>query len=129
MAINRVVALYIGMAAALAFAVFVLPTLICIWTAPYGITSMRDLNITDAQFEKDYLTVTVENLGTRSKIIEEVKVNQTSTPHIVSVHEPISAGEQISIRISFNWTSGYTYLIILETANESPAAQFVTVAP
>jgi hypothetical protein len=144
MAINRVVALYIGMAAALAFAVFVLPTLVCMWAPPYGITKMSDLGITEVQFEKDYLNITVENICTQAKTISEVTVsdlmagdtgfiiNQTSTPHTIPLHEPISAGEQISIRISFNWTSGHAYQIKLETADttdESPAALCVETAP
>lgn len=83
---------------------------------PIGIV---DLRITDIHFDNDYLNIAVKNVGTESTIISGVIVNQTSTPYTFSVHEPIAANEQISIRIRFKWASGFTYRIKLETADNA----------
>jgi hypothetical protein len=95
-----------------------------------------DLNITNVQFDKDYLTLTVKNQGSLTYTINEVTVseaivseegivNQNTTSHTFSVLSQISEGEQISICMSLKWTSGYFYQIKLETATTadfSPAA-------
>jgi len=110
MATNKRLFLIFVVAPALAFVAF---SIAWISSLSVGITSMEELSITDVQFDKDYLTITVKNSGSRATIISEVMVNQTSTPHTVAVHEPVSVGEEISIRIGFKWTSGYTYQIRL----------------
>ena len=85
-----------------------------------------DLSITNVQFDKDYLTVTVKNQGSFAYTISEVTVseaivseegitNQNTTSHTVSLHSQIPEGEQISICIALKWTSGYLYQIKLET--------------
>ena len=109
-----------------------------------GITPMANLNITDVHFEKDHLNITVENIGNYNLIIREVRVNnfiesdqglvvnQNSTPYSVPIHEPISEDEQISIKVSFNWTSGYIYQISLKTTDTTywtPAGMTFEVAP
>jgi len=88
------------------------------WMSPLTVNPMANeaLSVTDVQFDKGCLTVTVKNIGVSATTINEVTVNQTSTQHTVPVHEPIAAGKQISIRINFNWASGYTYRIGLMTA-------------
>ena len=75
-----------------------------------------DLYITDVQFDNDYLNITVRNIGWNPTTISSVIINQTSTLHTISVHEPISANEIISFRLGFKWTSGYRYQITLERA-------------
>jgi hypothetical protein len=86
---------------------------------PIGPIGIVELRITDVQFDEDYLNITVKNVGAASTIISEVIINQTSTPHTVPVHEPISAGGEIIIRIDFKWTSGYTYQIKLKTSDNA----------
>jgi hypothetical protein len=102
-----------------------------------------DLNITNVQFDKDYLTVTVKNQGSLAFTINQVTVgeaiksetgivNQNSTSHNFSVLSQISEGEQISICMGLKWTSGYLYQIKLETvttADFSPAALCFVKAP
>jgi hypothetical protein len=102
-----------------------------------------DLSITHVQFDKDYLTVTVKNQGSLASTINEITVseaivseegidNQNSTSHTFSVLSEVSEGEQISICMSFKWTSGYLYQIKLETATTadfSPAALCFVKAP
>ena len=91
------------------------------WMNPLVIDNLSryrvDLYITNVQFDIDYMNITVENIGWNPTIISSVIINQTSTLHTVPVHEPISAGEIISIRIAFKWTSGYRYQIKLETTD------------
>jgi hypothetical protein len=99
---------------------------------PIGPMAIVELRVTDVQFDEDYLNITVKNVGTIPTIISEVIVNQTSTPHIVQVHEPISTNEEITIRIWFMWTSGYTYQIELKTTDNADwnnPATSVAVAP
>jgi hypothetical protein len=88
------------------------------WIYPLTITPIacENLSITDVEFDKGYLTLAVRNLCKYPTTITEVQVNQTSTPHTVPVHEPISANEQISIRIGFKWTSAFTYQVVLKTS-------------
>jgi hypothetical protein len=87
------------------------------WMNPLtvGPMSIVELEITEVQFDNDYLNVTVKNIGTSATTINQVMVNQTSAPYTVPVHEPVVAGGQISIRIRFNWISGSTYQIGLKT--------------
>jgi hypothetical protein len=109
-----------------------------------SITPLESLRLKDVQFEEDYLNITVENTCTEAKIVNEVTVRDleaygygfsvdwTSTPHTVAVYEPVLAGEEISFRVSFKWTSGCAYQIELETADTedwSPATAYNAVAP
>jgi hypothetical protein len=77
--------------------------------------SIVELEITEVQFDNDYLNVTVKNIGTSATTINQVMVNQTSAPYTVPVHEPVVAGGQISIRARFNWVSSSTYHVGLRT--------------
>ena len=97
-----------------------------------GITPPSPLWITDVQFEKGYLNITVENTGTQARTINEVKVYQSSNPYAYSeyesnstyvVHESILVGEQISICMNFNWASGYGYKIELMTTDGNIVSQ------
>ncbi|TRO43778.1 hypothetical protein E2P30_02475 [Candidatus Bathyarchaeota archaeon] len=102
-----------------------------------------DLSITHVQFDKDTITLTVENQGfltftidkvTVSEVIvnEEETINQNSTSITFSVRSQISEGEQISICVGLRWTSGCFYQIKLETtttADFSPAALCFVTAP
>ena len=91
------------------------------WLNPLTIDNLGahrvDLYITDVQFDNDYLNITVRNIGWNPTTISSVIINHTSTLHTVPAHESISSGELISFRAAFNWTSGYTYQITLETAD------------
>ena len=115
MATNRRLFL-IFVALAIAFAAFSIA-----WMSSLspGITSIHYLTITDAQFDKVYLTITVKNNGTCGTTISEVAIQQNSTTYIVPMNEfSIAGGDEIPMRISresFNCTSGYTYQIRLTT--------------
>jgi hypothetical protein len=87
------------------------------WMNPLtvGPMSIVKLEITEVQFDNGYLNITVKNIGTSSTTINQVTVNQTSTPYTVPVHEPVVADGQISIRARFNWVSGSTYQVGLKT--------------
>lgn len=140
---NRRLAIYVIAVAILAVAGTSL-SMAWISSLSLGITPMADLNITDVQFNEDYMTITVKNQGNYNLIIREVRVNnfiesdqgliinQTSTSYSAPLHEPISVGERISIKVSFNWTSGYIYEISLKTTDTTywiPAGMTVVVAP
>jgi hypothetical protein len=72
----------------------------------------------DAQFEEGCLNVTMKNNDNRDYIISEVMLCRSSAILAgVLVREPISVGEQFSICISFNWTSGYEYGIRVRTTD------------
>jgi hypothetical protein len=91
-----------------------------------------DLRITNVEFDNHYLNITVRNIGWNPTKISSVIVNQTSTLHTVSVHEPVSPGEIISFRVAFKWASGYRYQIKLETTDNFEnhgCNTFSTVAP
>ena len=84
---------------------------------------------THVQFEEGYLNVTMTNNDNRDYIISEVILSREST--ILAgelLHEPISPGEQISIRINFNWTSHVLYKIIVRT-REGRSTLVETSAP
>jgi hypothetical protein len=100
------------------------------WMSPLTVSPMANeaLSITDMQFSKGCLTLTVKNVGVSAATINEAMVNQISTQHTVPLHEPIAAGKQISIRVSFNWASGYTYRVGLVTARGNSFFQ-VAAAP
>jgi hypothetical protein len=87
------------------------------WMSPLtvGPMSIVELEISEVQFDNDYLNVTVKNIGTSATTINQVIVNQTSAPYTVPVHEPVVAGGQISIRARLNWVSGSTYHVGLRT--------------
>jgi len=116
MAINRGLAIYIVIAMTLAVTVLAGLSWMTSLTIDF---SYPDVWITGVQFDNGYLTITVKNNGTLGTTKSEVTVNQTSTLHTVPVHELIGAGEQISIRIGFKWTSGYTYQIKLKPADNT----------
>ena len=118
MAPNRRLAMYLVLiAGALTIAVIAVHS----WMDPLIIDNLSryrvDLYITNVQFDNDYLNITVRNIGWNPTTISSVIINQTSTLHSVPVHEPISAGEIISFRVAFTWTSGYMYKITLETTD------------
>lgn len=140
---NRRLAIYVIAVAVLAVAGTAL-SMAWISSLSVGNTPMADLNITDVQFNEDYMTIKVKNQGNYNLIIREVRINnfiesdqgliinQTSTTYFVPLQEPISVGEQISIKVSFNWTSDYIYEVSLKTANTTywtPAGMTIVVAP
>ena len=118
MAPNRRLAMYLVLVAgALTIAVIAVHS----WMDPLIIDNLSryrvDLYITNVQFDNDYLNITVRNVGVNPTTISSVIINQTSTFHTVPVYEPILAGEIISFRTGFKWTSGYMYQITLETTD------------
>ena len=137
MAITRRIAMYV-----IAVAVFAVihAFLLMAWTnsLEVGITPMADVAITDVQFGKDCLNVTLKNYVTQAKTVNKVmvyQVNPRPTPKELAlahelVHKTISVGEEISIRINFNWISGYRYQVELETADtEDFNIPYSTTAP
>jgi len=118
MALNRRLAIYIIL---IAGTLTIAGLAVLSWMNPVIIGGLWrysvDLSITNVQFDNDYLNITVRNVGVNPTTISSVIINQTSTLHKVPVHEPISAGEIISFRTAFNWTSGYMYQIKLETTD------------
>ena len=118
MTLNRRLAMYLVLVAGtLTIAVIAVNS----WMNPVIIGGLWrysvSLDITNVQFDNDYLNITVRNVGVNPTTISLVIINQTSTSHTVPVHEPISAGEIISFRVAFKWTSGYRYQITLETTD------------
>lgn len=118
MVLNRRLAMYIILiAGTLTIAVIAVHS----WMNPLTIDNLSahrvDLYITNIQFDNDYLNITVRNIGWNPTTISLVIINQTSMLHTVPMHEPISAGEIISFRVAFEWTSGYRYQITLETTD------------
>lgn len=116
MAINRSQAKYVIAVTVLAITGTLLLTAAWIVSLPVNITIQGGaLSITDVKFEKDSLNITVENVCTQAKVIDEVTVsyqgsvteNQSAMRRTIPLYEPISVGEQISIRVSFKWTSGH----------------------
>jgi hypothetical protein len=137
MATNRILDKYTIAAVAI---LTVMGTLLLIaWIDATSVHVMHtaDLSITQVQF------VTVKNQGNLTYTINEVTVseaiaskegtaNHNSTSHTFSVLSQVSEGDQISIYVSFKWTSGYLYQIKLETATTqdfSPAALCFVKAP
>ena len=140
MAINRRLTIIIIIVAILG-TVGVLLSFAWLSSLEYTPTALTSLRITNVQFDEDFLNITVENTCTQAKIVSEVTVRDleaygygfsvdwTSTPHTVAVHEPLPVDEEISFRISFNWTSGCAYQIELETADKGWGTTFNVVAP
>jgi len=140
MAITRRLAIYVIIVAVLAVTITLL---LMAWVSSLTVPGMRldDLDITDVQFSKDYLNITVKNLCTQAKIVSEVtlrdskvydlgfSVDWASPPHTVVVHEPIPVGEEISIRVGFKWTSGCAYQIQLKSADRDWETALNVVAP
>ena len=140
MAINRRSAMIIIVVAVLVAAGALLPMawLSYLQWTPHATEPFR---ITDVQFDVGSLNITVENLDTQEKIVSEVTVRDlepygygfsvdwTSMPHRVVVHEPLPMGEEISLCISFNWTSGRAYQIELEPADKGWGTAINVVAP
>ena len=138
MAVTRRIAMYV-----IAVAVFAVihAFLLMAWMSPLevGITRMADVAITDVQFGKDCLNVTLKNYVTQAKTVNKVlvyQVNPRPAPEeelvlaYELVHEPILVGEEISIRINFNWISGYRYQVELEKADtEDFNISFSATAP
>ena len=120
MAPNRRLAIHITLIAGTWLIIAVIVVLS--WLNPLTIDNLSahrvDLDITNVQFENDYLNITVRNIGWNPTTISSVIINQTSKLHTVPVHEPIVAGEIISFRVAFNWISGYMYQITLETTDK-----------
>ena len=87
------------------------------WMHPLTVPIMarENLSITDVQFDVNYLTLSVKNICEYPTTISEVLINQTSTSLTFPMSEQISAYGQTSIKISFNWSSGSTYQVGVET--------------
>jgi len=133
MAINRRLAMYIIL---IVWTLTIASLAVHSWMNPEIIGGLWkysvDLSITNVQFDNDYLNITVRNIGFNPTTISSVITNQTSTLHTVPAHEPISAGEIISICIAFKWISGYTYQMKLETTDNfdyNSCNTFSTIAP
>lgn len=88
------------------------------WMSPLTVPIMarENLSITDAQFNANYLTLSVKNICEYQTTISEVLINQTSTSLTFTMSEQISAYGQASIRINLNWSSGSIYQVGVETA-------------
>ncbi len=113
-----------------------------LWT---GMTVEND-KIMDVQFSKGFLTFTVKNIGDegnkyRGTGVELVTVTEViveymgglpdlnqSVPYRVTMSIPIHAGEQASISVGYDWTSGETYKITL-TTSKGTIMSYTTVAP
>jgi hypothetical protein len=119
MASSRRLAIYIFLMAA---TLTVAGIAVLSWTSPLIIDSLGinpvALDVTGIQFDIDCLNVIVRNVGVKTTTINLVVINQTSKIYTVPVNEPILSGEMISIHVAFKWTSGYTYQIKLETADD-----------
>ena len=97
---NRRLAIYVIAVAVLAVAGTAL-SMAWISSLSVGNTPMANLNITDVQFNEDYMTIKVKNQGNYNLIIREVRINnfiesdqgliinQTSTTYFVPLQEPI----------------------------------------
>ena len=91
-----------------------------------GITPAEDLKITDDEFSKGFLTVTVKNAGDTRYDWDVVTVTQVMViPIQQNLHDlnqtipmsvPIHIGEQASITVGYDWVSGEVYLITLTSA-------------
>jgi len=116
----------------LAFALTGLAFLLSAWMGALSIaiTPIEDLKITDVQFSKGFLTVTVKNTGDTRYDWEVVTVtevmvqperdlhdsNQTVTPYKVPMNIPVRIGEEHSISVSYDWISGEAYQVRLGSA-------------
>jgi len=115
MAINRRITIYVIAITAVLAVPFFLSSLTSINTL--GSNPLPWLWI-DVQFEEGYLNVTMTNNHNRDYIISEVILSRARTVLAGKLlHKPISVGEQISICISFNWTSRYEYGIHVRTTD------------
>lgn len=103
-----------------------------------GITPAEDLRITDAEFSKGFLTVTVKNTGDTRYDWDVVTVNQVMVMPIrqeshdlnqpIPMSIPIHIGEQASITVGYDWLSGEAYLVTLTSARGNNW-DYNTVAP
>lgn len=116
MVTNRTIVYVIILAAVIVY----FPSFLSWWNSYNALfPSLLGSLITDMQFEKGYLNVTIINID-RDYIIDEVTIYQYYGKGEVIlahelVHEPISLGKH-SICINFNYIFGYAYKIVLKTA-------------
>jgi hypothetical protein len=94
----------------------ILLTLAWMYPLTVPIMTRENLSITNVQFDTNCLTLSVKNICEYQTTISEVLIDQTSLLHTFPVSEQISAYGQASIRISFNWSSGFTYQVGVATA-------------
>jgi hypothetical protein len=107
--------------------------------APSGLMMMEYLAVKHVQFSEDLMTVTAKNYGRGPINIGEVKVSETPEPFTIEgyltlpfdtvpVEEQIEAGEQSSITISYEWTPGTFYQVVLVSLKGNPFG-YNAVAP
>ena len=100
----------------------------------YGAMLWEGISITDVQFGSECMIILVTNLPpeycTVTVKIINVKVSDVNqnTSVIIPVNATIPVDSQRSIRISYEWTFGSTYNLLLNSARES-AFNFTAVAP
>ena len=143
MKVNPILAILIIALSALIIVAVVLP-LALMYLLPVSISRMDDLMIRDVQFDDDCLMVTVENTCIKTKTVNKVTIRNLkiydhgffvdwdSPPYNILVDAPILEGEEISIRLEFNWISGHAYRVQLETEDPkdwSPATEYNAIAP
>ncbi len=116
MAIDRRQAIILAITFTVSAVTGILLTLAWMYPLNVPIMARENLSITDVKFDESYLTLSVKNICEYQTTISEVLINQTSISHTFPVSEKISAFGQASIRISFNWSSGYTYKVGVATA-------------
>jgi hypothetical protein len=123
---------------------FVLVTLSVVITvlAVFGTISMmtpelwtytEQLEITDVQFNEDFLTITVKSTGyVDMATVTEVMVqplNATVVLCKVPMSIPIHMGEQASFRVGYDWISGVAYQITVTSARGNSWLFQCAVAP
>jgi len=113
-----------------------------LWTGMF----LERFKITDVQFSEGLLEVTVKNLGDDGAgyqgvgvelvTVAEVMVERLedppdlneSVPYKVPMSIPIHSGEQATISVAYDWTSGKTYQIIATTSRGNNVT-YAAVAP
>lgn len=95
------------------------------YPADYGAMLWEGISITDVQFGSDCLNIIVTNpppeYCTVTVKITNVTITNVNknTLVMISVNETIPVDTQRSIRISYEWTWGSTYKIVLNSARGS----------
>jgi len=104
------------------------------YPADYGAMLWEGISITDVQFGSDCLIIFVTNLPpeycTVTVKITDVTVSNLnkSTSFMIPVNETIPVDSQRSFTISYEWTFGYTYKLVLHSTRDG-AFNFTAVAP
>ena len=105
-----------------------------LWTGMYT----EHLSITDVQFGKDFLAITVKSTGLdppaprNVATVTEVTVqplNTTVTQCKVPMSIPIHSGEQASICVGYDWISGAAYQITVTSERGNSWLFQYAVAP